>query len=141
MYDVFERSIANAMEITNRKGIYYWKSDGSTAFQSASKQHYSKKPLDLLPLVELLLQGVFLASPFEVSLANGQGNHITYYVKGDGQKYFLRIENFLSLRILEWDLAVTGFTGIVLIEIPSYLQSAEKVPVIGPMFIALQVYL
>ncbi len=78
--------------MNNRKGIYYWKCDRLTAFQSPSNQLDSKKALDLLSSVELLLKGVFGTRSFEVLTANGQGNHITYYVKEDEQTYFLRIE-------------------------------------------------
>ena len=76
----------------NRKGIYYWKCDRLTAFQSPSNQLDSKKALDLLSSVELLLKGVFGTKSFEVLTANGQGNHITYYIEEDEQTYFLRIE-------------------------------------------------
>ncbi len=93
----------------NRKGIYYWKCDRPSALQTPPNQLESGKMSDLLPSIELLLKGIFGTRSFEVSAANGQGNHITYYVKEDERTYFLRIEagaegdNYMNVeaRVLE----------------------------------------
>lgn len=79
--------------MTTRNNIYYWKCDRPSAFFAIAEDNSDNNIADIEKSVSNLLKEYYGDNNFYVTPAGGQGNHITYLVKRDGKRYFLRLEN------------------------------------------------
>lgn len=76
----------------NRKSIYYWKCDRTSAFYALEGPREEKSNI-MDELLCSLLGKYFGNNSFTFRPAGGQGNHLTYLVLHKGITYFLRIED------------------------------------------------
>ncbi|PRD48751.1 phosphotransferase family protein [Sphingobacterium haloxyli] len=75
-----------------RKSIYYWKSDRPhTAANTQASPHDTRMEIEQQLVSYLTMH--FGNGDFTITPAGGQGNHITYFLFQDQNKYFVRLEN------------------------------------------------
>lgn len=116
----------------NRKSIYYWKCDRPHAFYALDDGRYNSTFSNREEIIRSLLHQYFGSMNFSFCPAGGQGNHITYLILFEGNKFFLRIEdgpegdNYMGIeaKVIE----EVSKTGVKTPRIFSVDSSREKVP-------------
>ena len=73
-----------------RRDIYYWKCDRPAAFHGTSERRASAMVHDAL---QDELRTHFSDPALSIQPAQGQGNHLTYHARIDGQAVFVRVED------------------------------------------------
>lgn len=79
--------------MTSRNNIYYWKCDRPSSFFAIGEDDNDTITSSIEDDVYHLLKEYYGDDNFHLTPAGGQGNHITYLVKRNGEQRFIRLEN------------------------------------------------